>query len=438
MQVSVENGEGLERKMTIAVPGERVDSAVDSRLRDAAKSAHLKGFRRGKVPFKVIKNKLGKGVRGEVINELINQSVYEAITQESLQPAGQPKIEATNTSEGENLEFVAIFEVYPEVILPDFTKIKVEKLTAEVKKDDLKTMIETLREQRKTWEDVDRNVADKDLVNIDYVGKKGGEEFEGGAAKAANLVIGSDQMVPGFESGIVGRSKGEEFVIDLKFPEEYQSPELAGQSVEFDITINSVKQSQLPEVNEEFFKSFGVEDGGEEAFHAEIMTNMERELKAASRAKIKNKITDALIEVINFEIPGALVSNEVQGMKAQAMQRMGSKQELDPSLLPDDLFLDQAERRVTLGLVLGEVVKEKNLQADSAKVRETVEELASTYESPDEVIDWYYGNKEQLATIESSVIEDQVFDLIIDEAIIIEKNVSYQEAIEPEKKDSED
>ena len=223
MQVSVENGEGLERKMTISVPCKEVDSSVNSRLHEAAGKVRLDGFRAGKVPFKVVKSRFGKGVREEVIGELMNRSVFDAFNQESLQPAGQPKIEPINTKEGEDLQFAVIFEVYPEVNLPDFSQIQVEQPVAEITKDDLSSMIETLREQRRTWEDVERSAEDKDLVNIDYVGKKGGEEFEGGAAKGSNLVLGSKQMIPGFESGIIGKKLGEQFTVALRFPKEYHN-----------------------------------------------------------------------------------------------------------------------------------------------------------------------------------------------------------------------
>ncbi len=437
MQVSVETTEGLERKMTIAVPSEQVDTAVNERLQEATKTIQLKGFRKGKVPFKVVKSKFGKGVRAEVVNELMSRTYYDALNQESLKPAGQPQIEPTNIEEGNDLEFVATFEVYPEIALPDFSKIEIDRLGAEVTDKDIDEMIETLREQRQSWEVVEREAADKDMVNIDYLGKKDGEEFEGGAAQGANLVLGSERMIPGFEAGIVGKKAGEEFTIPLTFPEEYHSEELAGQSVEFDITLNSVSEQALPEVDEEFYKSFGVEEGGEEAFREEVSNNMQREMKTASRNKTKNKVMDALIDLVDVGVPAALLGAEIEQLKVQAMQQMGGGQGADPSMLPDDLFKEQASRRVVLGLVLGEVIKEQNVQADPAKVREQVEELAATYESPDDVINWYYGNKEQLATIESAVIEDQVFDYIIEEAAVTDKQVTYQEVIKPEPREGE-
>ena len=431
MRVSIETTEGLERKMTVAVPGEQVDTAVNARLQEAAKNVNLKGFRRGKVPFKVIKGRFGKGVRQEVVGELMSQTYYEAISQESLKPAGQPKIEATNVTEGEDLEFTAIFEVYPEITLPDFSKLEVKQLSAEVEKADVDEMIKTLRQQRQTWDVVERPAAVEDLVNIDYVGTLEGEEFEGGKGSGTSLVLGSERMIPGFETGIVGNSSGEVFVLALEFPGEYHNADLAGKQVQFEITLNSVSTQVLPEIDEEFFKSFGIDEGGEQAFREEVSSNMRRELKVSSRSKLKNEVMDALIDAVDVSVPTTLISGEIQQLREQALQQMGGGKNIDPAMLPDDLFADQARRRVVLGLVLSEVVQQRQITADPARVREAVEELASTYESPDDVINWYYGNKEQLATVESTVIEDQVFDLIIDEADVRETRLSYQEVIKP-------
>ena len=437
MQVSVETIEGLKRKMTIAIPGDKVDTAVNDRLQDTARTLQLKGFRKGKVPVKVVKSKFGEGVRQEVVGELMNQGYYDALNQERLKPASQPQIEATKLQEGEDLEFIAIFEVYPEIELPEFSKITVDMLTAEITDTDVDEMVETLRKQRRTWEKIDRAAQDKDMVDIDYLGKKNGEEFEGGQMKGANLELGSGRMIAGFEQGIVGRKAGEVFTLNLEFPQQYHSEELAGQAVQFDITLNSVSEEILPEIDEEFFRSFGVEEGGEGAFRKEVSNNMSREMKTASRSKFKNKIMDAVIDLVDITVPEALITAEVQQMKNQAIQRMGGGNEADPSMLPDEPFQEQAKRRASLGLVLGEVIQEQNLRADPAKVRESVEELASTYESPDDVVNWYYGNKEQLATIESTVLEDQVFDYIIDQAKVNDKQVSYQDIMEPESKSDE-
>jgi len=334
--------------------------------------------------------------------------------------------------EGGDFEFSAVFEVYPEVELPDFSKIEEVTLHAEIGDSDVDEMIETLRHQRHTWEKVDRAAQENDMVNIDFVGKKNGEEFEGGQMTGTNLELGSGRMIPGFEEGILDRKIGESFILDLRFPEQYHNEELAGQAVQFDITLNSVSKQILPEADEEFFRSFGVEEGGEGAFREEIINNMTREMKTASRKKFKNKIVDAVIGLVDIALPEALVMAEVEQLKNQAFQQMGGNKEVDLSMLPDEPFQEQAGRRVILGLVLGEVIQQQKLQADPARVRESVEELASTYESPDDVVNWYYGNKEQLATIESAVIEDQVFDYIIEQASVTDEQVSYKEIMAPE------
>ncbi len=437
MQVSVETTEGLERKLTIAIPGDRVDTAVNARLQEAAQTIRLNGFRQGKVPLKVVKNKFGKGVRQEVVGELMNQTYFEAIAQESLKPAGQPRIEPTSMDEGKDVEFVAVFEVYPEIELPDFAVIKAERLVAEVLDDDIDEMIETLRKQRQTWVPVERAAADGDMVNIDYVGKKEGEEFQGGKAAGQNLVLGSERMIPGFEDGVIGKSAGEDFTLQLKFPDDYHSEELAGAEVEFELTLNTVSEQSLPEVNEDFFKSFGVEEGGMEAFREEVSNNMQREMKNASRNKLKTTLMDALISDLEVAIPAALMSNEIHQLKHQTVQQMGGGQGFDPHSMPDDLFREQAKRRVTLGLILGEVISQQSIQADADKVRDAVEEIAATYESPEEVVKWYYSNEEQLQGIESSVIEDQVFDYIIEQAQVSDKEVSYQDVIKPESQGGE-
>ena len=432
MQVSVETTEGLERKLTIAIPGDRVDTAVNARLQEAAQTIRLNGFRQGKVPLKVVKNKFGKGVRQEVVGELMNQTYFEAIAQESLKPAGQPRIEPTSVDEGKDVEFVAVFEVYPEIELPNFAAMKAERLVAEVSENDIDEMIETLRKQRQTWVPVERAAADGDMVNIDYVGKKEGEEFQGGEAAGQNLVLGSERMIPGFENGVIGKVAGDEFTLQLKFPDGYHSEELAGAEVEFELKLNTVSEQSLPEVNENFFQSFGVEEGGMEAFREEVSNNMQREMKTASRNKLKTTLTDALLSGLEVAIPAALMSNEIYQLKHQTVQQMGGGQGFDPQNMPDDLFTEQAKRRVTLGLVLGEVISQQSIQADAVKVRAAVEEIAATYESPEEVVKWYYSNEEQLQGIESSVIEDEVFDFIIEQAEVSDKEVSYQDVIKPE------
>ncbi|MDG1852054.1 MAG: trigger factor [Gammaproteobacteria bacterium] len=431
MQVSIETLTGLERRMTIEVPAEEVESQVRSRLQEAAKTFNMKGFRKGKVPVKVIKNRFGEGVRQEVVGEVISQSWVEAVTKENVKPAGQPSIEPKNLEEGQNLEFIATFEVYPEIELKDFSAVTIEKKQAEILDTDIDKMIETLREQRKIYKEVDRKSQEGDQVNIDFVGTLDGEKFDGGEAKGTKLILGSKRMIPGFEEGLVGVSSGDNLTLPLTFPEDYQNKELAGKEVEFAITVNNVSEPTLPELDDEFFASFDVAEGGLEAFRTEVRANMTRELKNANRNNIKNQVIEGLLEIHEVDAPKALVANEINGLRQQAMQQFGGGKNIDPSMLPDDLFAEQAKRRVILSLVMSEIVSKNDLKPDADTVRGLIEEMAESYEKPEDVIKWYYSDKEQLANIEAMALEDAVIDMVIDKAKVTESSVSYEEALKP-------
>jgi len=431
MQVSIETLTGLERRMTIEVPAEEVESQVRSRLQEAAKTFNMKGFRKGKVPVKVIKNRFGEGVRQEVVGEVISQSWVEAVTKENVKPAGQPSIEPKNLEEGQNLEFIATFEVYPEIELKDFSAVTIEKKQAEILDTDIDKMIKTLREQRKTYKEVDRKSQEGDQVNVDFVGTLDGEKFDGGEAKGTNMILGSKRMIPGFEEGLVGVSSGDNLTLPLTFPEDYQNKELAGKKVEFAITVNNVSEPTLPELDDEFFASFDLAEGGLEAFRTEVRANMTRELKNANRNNIKNQVIEGLLEIHDVDAPKALVANEINGLRQQAMQQFGGGKNIDPSMLPDDLFAEQAKRRVILSLVMSEIVSKNDLKPDADTVRGLIEEMAESYEKPEDVIKWYYSDKEQLANIEAMALEDAVIDMVIDKAKVTESSVSYEEALKP-------
>ena len=433
MQVSVETTSGLERRMTIGVPASVVENAVTARLQEAAGKVRLNGFRKGKVPMSVIKGRFGKGVRQEVLGEVMSKTFYEAVSEQKLKPAGQPRIEPKSLDEGKDLEFVAVFEVYPEIELGDFSKLEVERLKAEVADENIDKMIETLRQQRQTWEKVSRQSRKQDRLNIDYKGIMDGEEFAGGSAKGATLVLGSERMIPGFEKGLLKKKEGEEVTLDLTFPEDYHNKDLAGKPVTFEVKINSVSAPVLPELNDEFFAVFGIDEGGEEAFRKEVAANMTRELNNASKNKVKARLMDLLLAENKFDLPAALLANEIQVLRQQALEQFGGgKQKVDPSMLPDELFREQAERRIALGLILGEVIKTRGLKADADRVRSTIEDIASTYEQPEQVVRWYYSNKDQLATVESSVLEDQAFETILAEAKVTDKQVGYDDVIKPD------
>jgi len=431
MQVSLETLSGLERRMTIEVPAETIESQVQSRLKEAAKNFQMKGFRKGKVPVKVIKDRFGAGVRQEVLGEVMSNSWVEAVTQEQVKPAGQPRIEPTNLEEGKNLEFTATFEVYPEIDLQDFSGITIEKKSAEIADADIDKMIETLREQRKTYKEVARASQDEDQVNLDFTGTIDGEEFEGGKAKGTNLVLGSKRMIPGFEEGLVGLSAGDEKTLSLTFPEDYHNKDLAGKEAEFAVKVNSVSEATLPELDDEFFASFDVAEGGLEAFRKEVATNMARELKNAAKNNIKNQVIEGLLKIHEVTVPSALTANEINALRQQAMQQFGGGQNIDPSMLPDDLFKEQAERRVALSLIMNEIVNKNELKPDPDDVRTLIEEMAESYEKPEDVVKWYYSDKEQLANVEAMALEESVIDLVVNAAQVTESNVSYEEALKP-------
>lgn len=433
MQVSIETTSGLERRLTVGVPAARIDSEVDVRLKKAASNVRLDGFRPGKVPMKVIRQRFGAGVRQEVLGEVMSQSFQEAVVQEKLRPAGQPSIEPKNLEAGKDLEYIATFEVFPDVEVADMADFDVEKVVAEVEGSDIDTIIEVFRKEQGSLQEVDRAAADGDTVNIDYTGTKDGEEFAGGSAEASDLELGSGRMIDGFESGVVGMSAGEEKTLALSFPEEYHNEDLKGAAVEFKVKVNSVKEQVLAELDAELFTKYGVEDGGVDKFREEIGENMGRELKNAIQADLKQQVMDAVLAAHeSLEIPKALLQQEIGAMRQQMMQQFGGMggQDLDlESLLPEDMFKDKAEPRVKLGLILSEMINKQKLKADPEKVRSTIEEMASTYQDPEEVINYYYSNQEQLSSVESKVLEDQVVEKLLEGANIKESECSYQEAI---------
>ncbi|MFV3292045.1 trigger factor [Pseudomonas sp. NY11955] len=429
MQVSVENTSALERRMTIAVPAERVENEVNKRLQQTAKRAKIAGFRPGKVPMNVIRQRFEADARQEAFGDLVQASFYEAIVEQKLNPAGAPAVEPKSFEKGKDLEFVAIFEVFPEFTVAGLESINVERLSAEVADSDLDKMLEVLRKQNTRFEAVERAAQNDDQVNIDFVGKVDGEVFAGGSAKGTQLVLGSGRMIPGFEDGLVGAKAGEERVVNVTFPEDYQNLDLAGKAAEFTITVNSVSAPVLPELNEEFFAQFGIKESTLEGFRAEVRKNMERELRQAIKTKVKNQVMDGLLAANPIEVPKALLENEVNRLRVQAVQQFGGN--IKPEQLPVELFEEQAKRRVVLGLIVAEVVKQFELKPDDAKVREMIEEMASAYQEPEQVIAWYYKNDQQLNEVRSVVLEEQVVDTVLQKATVTDKSVSYEDAVKP-------
>lgn len=429
MQVSVESTSALERRLTIGVPAERIESEVTKRLQQTARRAKVPGFRPGKVPMSVIRQRYEDSARQEALGDLIQSSFYEAIVAEKLNPAGAPSVEPKVFEKGKDLEYVATFEIYPEIQVAGFEGITVERPQAEVSEADVDNMLDILRKQNTRFEAVERAAENGDQLNIDFVGKIEGEAFAGGSAKGTALVLGSGRMIPGFEDALVGAKAGEERVITPTFPEDYQNLELAGKTAEFTVTVNAVAAPVLPELNEQFFALFGASEGGLEGFRAEVRKNMERELRQAIKSKVKNQVMEGLLAANPVELPKALVANEVQRLRVQAVQQFGGN--IKPEQLPAELFEEQAKRRVSLGLIIAEVVKQAELKPDDARVRELIEEMASAYQEPEQVVAWYYKNEQQLGEVRSVVLEEQVVDTVLQKAKVTDKTVSYEEAIKP-------
>jgi len=441
MQVSVETTSGLERRLIVGVPAARIDSAVDSRLQNAARTVKLDGFRPGKVPMRVVRQRFGESVRMEVLGEVMNESFYEAIQQQGLKPAGRPNIEPKSLEAGKDVEFVATFEVFPEVEAKDYSSIEVKKPVSVITTADLDKMIENLRQQRAEWQPAERAAADGDKANIDYLGTKDGVAFDGGKAEGSDLELGSGRMIPGFEDGVIGMTAGEEKVISLSFPDDYHSEDLKGAAVEFKITLNSVNEKKLPEMDEALFEAFGVKEGGEAAFRAEVEKNMARELKNATKSRIKNQVMEGVLAIhADLQVPKALVSQEIDALRNQQMQQFGAMAEKlnAADILPDELFRENAERRVKLGLVLNELISIEGIKADEDKVRAALEEMAASYEDKEEIINWYMSNPQQLQQIEGMVIEEEVVEKLLEKSKVSEETLSYEEVMSPPAKEAEE
>jgi trigger factor len=435
MQVSVETTQGLERKLTISVPAESVDVEVKNRLRHIGKTQRINGFRPGKVPVSVIQKRYGQSVRQEVAGELMQRNFVDAIVAEKMNPAGRPSFIAKSNEDGKALEFEATFEVYPEVTLTGLDAINVERPNVEVTDADLDEMFTTLQNQHKTWKENKRKTKNGDKLTLDFTGRVDGEIFEGGEAKDFELELGAGRMIPGFEKEITGMKVGEEKTIKVTFPEDYHAENLKGKDAEFDIVIHKTEGPVLPNVDEEFAKLFGVEEGGVEALRTEVSTNMTRELTQAVKAKVKEQVIEGLLEANDVEIPKALIAQEIEVLRKQAMQRFAGQ--MDPANMPDlpaDMFEEQAKRRVKVGLLLGEVIKINELKVDENKVNELIASAASAYEDPKEVIEYYANNKELNQQMQNVALEEQAVELLLESAKVKSKKASFKDIMNPEGK----
>ena len=435
MQVSVETTQGLERRLTISVPAEKVDVEVKNRLRQISKTQRIDGFRPGKVPQSVIQKRYGKSVRQEVAGEIMQRNFVDAIVAEKINPAGRPSFVAKSNEDGKALEFEATFEIYPVVELKDLEKIAIERPKVDVTDADLDEMFVTLQKQHQTWKENKRKTKSGDKLTLDFTGRVDGEVFEGGKAEGFELELGAGRMIPGFETEVTGMKAGDEKTIKVTFPEDYHAENLKGKEAEFDIVIHKTEGSVLPEIDEAFAKLFGIEEGGVEALRVEVSKNMARELTQAVKVKVKTQVIDGLLAGHEVGLPAALVAQEVEVLRQQALQRFQGQ--MDPKNLPElpaDMFTEQAERRVKIGLLLGEVIKVNELKVDETKVNELIASAASAYEDPKEVIEYYANNQELMQQMQNVALEEQAVELLVEKAQVSDIKSSFSEIMNPEAK----
>ncbi len=432
MQVSVESTGDIERKLVIEVPAERVDQEVEQRLKDMRGRVRLDGFRPGKVPPSVIRQRYGQAVHQDVVADVIQQTFYEAANQESLRVAGAPNVVPEKIEMGKPLKYEAIVEVYPEIEIGAIDTIEITRQSTEITDADIDKMIEVLRTQQKEWITKEGAVEDGDQVILDFDGSIDGEPFEGGAAEDFTLDVGMGRMIPDFEKAVIGMKAGEEKVADVAFPDDYHAENLKGKTVQFKLNVKEVKGSVLPEVNEEFYKKFGVEDGSEESFRAEVKKNMERELAQKLKAHLKQAVMDGLAATHEVTAPSALVADEIKQMRAEMSQNGG----YDASSLPDEMFKGEAERRVKLGLIVGEIIKQNNIEKDAERVQAMLEDLAASYEDPSSVIEYYRSNPQAMQTVEAAVLEEMIVDWVLDQAKVIDEVTDFDSIMNPGKSEA--
>ena len=435
MQVTVETTQGLERRMRVEIPEERVRDEIDRRLRDLARSARVPGFRPGKVPVKVVARRFGRQVRDEVVGGIVQESLIDALGQERLRPAAPPRIAPLETVAG--VSYTATFDVLPDISLPQFESIEIAQPVAEVEDEDVDRMLETMRVQRRAWKTVERAATSSDCIVVDLEGTVDGERLDEARATELPVELGEKRMVDGFEDALLGVRSGEARTLNLTFPEDY--PEhLAGKPVTFEVKVHRVEEPEVPDIDDAFAKSFGVAEGGVAALRGEVRANMERELAEGLRRTLKQRVMEALLAGIEVELPESMVRGEV----ARAMQRRRedlARSGVDPQhvQLDPDTFEEPVRRSISLELLIAEIVKEHRIELDHARVRTRVETIASTYQEPAAIVEWYYSDRERLSGIESLVFEDQVVDWILERARMTPEPTSFDRILNPGQTDAE-
>lgn len=430
MQVSVEATGGLQRRMTINLPKERVDQEYQTRLRSLARKTRINGFRPGKVPVRIVQQRFGEQVRQEVIDEVVKQTLQEAMTQEKVRLASEPALESIDDKDdNEGFAYSVTFEVYPEVDELQLDGIQIEKPVVEISDTDVDHMIESLRKQRQTWDQVEREAQEGDLVVVDYSATLDGEAFEGGNATQQQVVIGSGRYLKQFEAGLVGARAGTALELDAEFPADYPAPQFAGKTAHFSVTVHKVSAPQLPEIDEEFASVFGVTEGGVEVMRAEIRKNLTTERDKEIRNKLKQQLFNTLMAKNPVEVPEALIKQESKHLAENFTHEMAAQgvrlnREFEP-----ERFAERARTRVQIGLLVGQIVRDQNMNPNPAKVREMVEELAASYEDPQAFIKWHYAEAGRLAEVETAVLEEAVVEWLLERAEVTEKHMNFDELL---------
>lgn len=425
MQVSVESTGSLERRIEVSVPKEQIEQAVDERLKKVSRTAKLKGFRPGKAPIKVIRQQFGAQVRQEVVGDLVQSTFAQAISEAKLVPAAGPRIEPISNIPGEDLKYRAIFEIFPDVKLAKVEGLTVNRPVAEVSDADIEAMIQNLREQRPKFEAVERESHEGDRVTMDFEGQLDGKGFEGSSGKDVAVVLGAGRMLKDFETGITGVKAGDQKQVAVTYPVEYHNKDLAGKTADFSVQVKKVEEKQLPPLDDEFCREYGVTEGGIDQLLSEVADNMRRELAANVQNRLKQQLFDRFIESNPLDVPKALVDQQVRDMQLDTARRIGAK---DASQVPPpDAFVEPARRRVALGLLVSELVKTASLQLDRARVETRLAELAATYPDPDAILNAYRTNPEALRQVENMVLEDQVVDYLLERAKVTDQPSTFKD-----------
>lgn len=422
----------LERRLDVSISIEAIDKDVEQRLKKMSRTVKMPGFRPGKVPMKLVAQQYGYQARSEAIGAAVETTFGEVVREQKLRVAGYPQFEAATTApEAGKMAFSAVFEVYPEIVLNDVSSSEIEKVALNVGDAEIDQTLEVLRKQRTTYEEVTRPAAEGDRAIIDFTGRRNGEIFQGGEAKDFAMLCGGGQMLPDFEKAVLGMSAGETKTFDLTFPEDYHAKDLSGQAVQFELTLKRVEGPVLPPVDAEFAKMLGITDGDLTKMREEVKENLEREVKKRLRARVKTQALDTLIKTHPFDVPQTLVTAESGQMARAAIQDLVSRGMSTQNIpVQPSWFTEQATRRVKLGLIVSELVKEKDLYAKPEQIRTVIEEFAETYEDPSEVVRWYYSQPQRMAEAEALVVENNVVEWVLAHAKVTEKPVSFNELME--------